>query len=133
MDLRPDVVGDFKARFFDFYDAVVSSVRLDLDANPRRCEVLLQAQDRESKSGWSNVRFSVRGVSECRFQIAKSTFEVLSGGLQLAWQEQALYLVLDAYPDDGPGLPDLRTNIAYVVGSGCEVEITLIPAVSMEH
>jgi hypothetical protein len=69
----------------------------------------------------------VQRVSELRFHLGKSTFEVLSGGIQLGWQGESICVVFDAYPDDGPGLPDLRTNIAYVIGDSCDLEITALP------
>jgi len=117
-------------RFYQFQDGVVYSVSLELRGVPRRCEVLVQAQDRESASGWSNVRFVVQSVSECRFQLGKSTFEVLSGGIQLGWVRDSICVVFDAYPDDGPQLPELQTNSAYVIGDTCDIEIsplTLLP------
>jgi hypothetical protein len=127
MELRPEMIGDVRKRFYDFYDGVVCSVRLELRTEPRRCEVVIQTQDRESDSGWSNVQFAVQRVSECRFQIGKSTFEVLSGGLQFGWLGSSVCVVFDAYPDDGPGLPDLGNNIAYVIGASCDIRITPIP------
>jgi hypothetical protein len=114
-------------RFYLFQDGVVSAVSLQLRAEPRRCEVVVQAQDRDSASGWSTVRFVVQSVSECRFQLGNSTFEVLSGGIQLGWVGDSICVVFDAYPDDGPQLPVLKTNTAYVMGHTCDIEISPLP------
>jgi hypothetical protein len=122
--LLPEDLDQLRSRFSDFFDGVVCSVRLNVRARPRTCEVAIQAKDEQSASGWSNVRFTVRDVSEFRFQLGKSTFEVLSGGLQFGWQGESICLVFDAFPDDGPDLPDLSANIAYVIGASCEIDIS---------
>ena len=76
--------------------------------------------DRDAASGWSRVTFQLSGVKEFRFELGRKTFEVLAGGLQVAHRANLVYIVLDAYPDDGPGLPDLNKNIAYVAAESCE-------------
>ena len=121
------MTGEVLKRFYDFFDGVVCSVCLELRAETRRCEVVIQAQDRNAASGWSSVRFVVQDVSECRFQLGNSTFEVLSGGIQFGWVGASICVVFDAYPDDRPELPDLRTNAAYVIGGTCDIETTALP------
>ncbi len=76
--------------------------------------------DRDAGSGWSRVTFHLTGVKEMRFELGRRTFEVLSSGLQIARKGNLVYLVFDAYPDDGPGLPDLSRNIAYVAAESCD-------------
>jgi hypothetical protein len=126
--IETDNIDDLRQRFYDFYDGVVCAVRIDIRSDPRTCEIDIQAKDRDSASGWSNVRLTVRKMSEFRFQLGRTTFEVLSGGIQFGWRETSLCVVLDAYPDDGPDLPDLKTNIAYVVGASCDVDIAPVPS-----
>src|SRR4051794_28971277 len=114
-------IGALLDRFYNFDDGVICSVHVGMRAGPRTCEVIVEAMDRFSGSGWSTVRFMVHEVSEYRFQFGKkSSFEVLSGGVQFAWRNGSLYVVFDAYPDDGPQLPDLAKNMAYVIGSSCD-------------
>jgi|GEM_PF-5640128 len=120
MRLQPEHVALFHERFADFYDGVVRKVELEVGVPSRACKIEVQCKDRDSRSGWSRVTFSVRGMKEFRFELGRTTFEVLSGGVQIDWQEDRVYVVLDAYPDDGPGLPDLAKNTAYVVGEDCE-------------
>lgn len=127
MRILRDIANEVLERFYQFQDGVVCSVSLELRAVPRRCDVVVHAQDRESESGWSEVRFSVHSVSECRFQLGRSTFEVLTGGIQFGWVGDSICVVFDAYPDDGPQLPDLQTNTAYVTGATCDIEVTTLP------
>lgn len=54
-----------------------------------------------------------------RFELGRRTFEVLSGGVQFARRENLIYVVFDAYPDDGPQLPDLGKNIGYIAAETC--------------
>jgi hypothetical protein len=121
-------IGELRERFYEFYDGVVCSVDVEMRSAPRTCEIIVQARDRSSDSGWSTVRFMVQAVSEFRFELGKRTFEVLSGGIQFGWRNGSVCIVFDAYPDDGPELPDLTRNIAYVIGESCDVEISLLTA-----
>lgn len=120
MQLQIEHVVLFHERFFDFYDGVVRGIELEVGVASRSCTIEVQCKDRDSPSGWARVTFAVRAVTEFRFQLGRTTFEVLSGGMQIAWCDGRVYLVLDAYPDDGPDLPDLSKNIAYVAGGDCE-------------
>lgn len=124
-------VDELRERFFEFYDGVVCSVRISLRPEPMVCEIVVHAMDSRSDSGWSAVRFVVRDLVDFRFQIGRHTFEVLSGGIQFGWRNGAICVVLDAYPDDGPGLPDLTTNSAFVIGATCDVEIEALPVVGL--
>lgn len=124
MRISEENIGVVRERFYEFYDGVVCSVHVDMRSAPRCCEVVIQAKDRDSASGWSTVRFAVQKVSEFRFQLGKRTFEVLSSGIQVGWRKGSVCIVLDAYPDDGPQLPNLNDNIAYVIGESCDVEVS---------
>jgi len=120
MRLQPEHVAVFHERFYDFYDGVVRKVDLEVGVASRVCSIEVQCKDRDSSSGWSRVTFVVRGVKEFTFQLGRTTFEVLSGGAQIAWQGDRVYVFLDAYPYDGPGLPELSKNTAYVAGEECD-------------
>lgn len=105
----------FLARSYQFYDAVVRGVVVDFETRPTSCDLKIDAQDAESPSGWSRVVLSISGVTSFRFEVGRTTFAVLSSGVQLAWRPDGILLILDAYPDD-VGLPDLNSNHAFVVG-----------------
>jgi hypothetical protein len=93
----------------------VRQVTVDFEAKPATCEVVVDVMDAESESGWSRVVLRVQGCSRFRLEIGRTTFEVLSSGIQVGWNEDLVFLFLDAYPDD-EGLPDINTNRAYVAG-----------------
>lgn len=121
-EVTEDSLQAFLDRFYQFYDAVVRKIALDFDAHPPCCEVVVDAQDAESASGWSRVTLRVQACSSFRFEMGRTTFEVLSSGLQVGWSERQvgwserqILLFLDAYPDDD-GLPDVSSNKAFVAG-----------------
>lgn len=118
-------LGSFLARFYDLYDGVVRRVTMDFEAKPPTCEVAVEAQDAESESGWSRVVISVRGCSRFRLEADRTSFEVLSSGVQVGWIDGLVFLFLDAYPDD-EGLPDIDSNRAYVAGE--ELQWSSTPA-----
>lgn len=120
MRISPEHIEVLRERFSDFYDGVVKKVDLEVGIASRVCRVEVQCKDRDSRSGWSRVTFLIRDVKEFRFELGRTTFEVLSGGLQFVWQADRVYVIVDAYPDDGPGLPDLTRTAAYVAGADCE-------------
>lgn len=114
----------FLSRFFNFYDGVVQQVSLDFRAEPLTCDVVMHAQDTESPSGWSEVVLRINDMTECRLEIGRTSFQVLSSGLQVGWVGGSVLLFLDAYPDED-GLPPIDTNSAYV--GGREMQWSAIP------
>lgn len=120
-------LGAFLGRFYDFYDGVVRRVAVDFEARPSTCEVVIDAQDAESASGWSRVVLRVSGCSRFRLEMGRTSFEVLSSGIQVGWVDDLVFLFLDAYPDD-EGLPDLSSNRAYVAGDDIQWSATPVTA-----
>ena len=98
--------------------------------SPQVCRIRVTCKDRDAGSGWSDVCFDIQDVLEYRFAEGKTTFEVLSSGIQFAWRDTTVYVVLDAYPDDGRDLPDLVSNTAYVAGRSCKWSVS--PHISTE-
>jgi hypothetical protein len=127
VELTQETLVELRRRFVDFYDGVVARVDLQLRATPRRCEVTVHCQDLEAKDGWSAIRLTMTGVDEFRFELGRSTFEVLSFGIQFVWKETLVYMVLAPAADELPELPDLARNIGYVVGTRCDYEIIPLP------
>ena len=116
-------------RFDNFYDGVVCSIGISMRSEPTVCEVVLEAMEGAGDGlRWRRVRLAVQGLHEFKFAMGRTTFEVLSSGIQFIWKNGLVYVMIDAFPDDGPGLPDLTTNIAYVAGSRCVVEVESIPS-----
>ena len=123
MNLASEHIPVFRDRFAGFADGVVSEFRVILKPYPQLCRLLILAQDREVRSGWSKVLFEICDVHEFRFERQRSTFEVLSSGVQFVWQRDLIFVVLDARPFDSSDLPDLSRNAAYVAGSTCTWEV----------
>lgn len=124
MTLTPERLAELRERFSNFYDGVVANIDLELRAQPRRCVVTVHCQDAQAASGWSAVAFTLEGVDAFRFELGRFTFEVLSFGLQVVWKDGLVFLVLAPAADETPALPNLATNIGYVVGTSCTVEIS---------
>jgi|LNFM01.1.fsa_nt_gb hypothetical protein len=123
MNLTPERLVELRSRFVNFYDGVVATVDLQLRHGPRRCVLTVHCRDTEGASGWSAIVFTMSGVDEFRFELGRYTFEVLSFGIQFAWKNELLYMVLAPNADETEDLPDLTENIAYVSGTSCEYEI----------
>ena len=121
MLLTPENVGPFLERFCVGYDGVVVSVSISMRPGPYTAVIVIDSKDNAASSGWSRLTFTVTRVEQFRFEVFKTTFEVLSGGIQIVWKDHLVFVVFDAYPDDGPDLPDLRKNMAYVAGEECRV------------
>ncbi len=124
MKLSQNHLKIFNDRLVNFYDAVIQSVTLQSGSHPQSCQIEILAKDTQSKSGWAKVRFEVSEVKQFRFEITKRTYEVLSSGIQFIWEHDKIFIILDAYPEDGDCLPDLDNNIAFVSGNHCEWEIS---------
>lgn len=121
MLVTPETVKLFRKRFFGFDDGVVRVVELRVRSFPRSCLIEVECMDRDAPGGWSLVTLTVHSVTACRFQLGKTAFEVLSGGIQFVWRDNVIYVVVDAHPNDGEDvLPDLTQNTAYVAGASCE-------------
>lgn len=114
----------FTEWFYDFGDGVSCDDGMTLRPKPPTCRIELECKDCDSPNGWASVVLTIKDVTGFRFQRVRSTFEVLPSGIQFVWQSRLLYVLLDAHLDDGPGLPDLTKNIAYVAGRECELERT---------
>lgn len=120
--LDPGNLDFVRERFYNFYDGVVLSVNLNVGYPSKSCEITIRCQDQLSNSGWSQAVLRLSHVSEFRFEIRQYSFAVLSSGIQFAWHDKLLYVVLDAYPDEASDIPPLEENTAYVAGLSCAIE-----------
>ena len=114
---------DFLSRFSDFEDSVLRSANVSLWPDDKRCELLIQAPDRESPSGWSNLTLRVLGVKCVHLDRSRYGVEVLGFGLQVFFRADAVYLFLDA-SYEREVMPELSSNAAFVTGEGVEWEAT---------
>lgn len=119
MLLTPQELPAFRSRFCDFHDGVVREVLLGFGGGADRCRVVVDCKDRNSGSGWARVELAIEGVTRCRFELGRTTFEVLSEGIHIEWLDAEVLIVLDASPNGPQKLPDLSRNTAYVSGRRC--------------
>ena len=98
MEITKDSVKYIQSRYSRFYDGVVKSVQIDM-GSAISVQLLIEATDLESPSGWSLVRITVSNVSTFTFQKDRTTFHILSEGVFLHWRENDLLIVLDASQD----------------------------------
>lgn len=123
MRLTQDDLVEFQNRFWSFSDGVVREVLLRV-SHPRSCVISVECKDRDSQTGWATVVFAVEAVRKFRFELGRTSFAVLSSGMQFAWRQDEVFVVLDAYPDDPGDLPDLSKNTAFVSGRSCDWSVS---------
>ncbi len=126
MQIKPTDVDSLMTRFDSCCDGLLHSIGFTLIPEPDSAVVVVESHDSESPSGWSRLTFSMAQVEKARVEVGTTILQILSGGIQLIWEKDLVYLVLDAYPDDGPGLPDLARNHAYISGKQCSLAIKFI-------
>lgn len=118
MIIEPSNVSEIQERYFSFFDAVVDHVTLRTGSALKVCSVAINCQDKNSETGWAAVEFELIEVQEFSFKYGKTTYEVLSSGVQFFWENDFVYVFFDAYPDDD-GMPNLETNTAFVSAKKC--------------
>lgn len=113
-------------RFYNCEDALLHSVSFALTSSPSIATATIETQDREAPGGWSTLVLTVSDVTNAQLIVGRIILQIMSNGIQIVWKDELVYLVLDAYPDDGPGLPDLAKNNAFIAGSRCSFSATPI-------
>jgi hypothetical protein len=115
----------FMERFCDFDDAVFYNADVNLRAGVAHCDLLIEAQDRASPSGWSNVTIRVLKVSRVHLDRTGHCIEVLTCGLQVFFTAEGVSVFLDAdvFPED---MPEISKNLAYVTGAGIQWQAEFI-------
>lgn len=115
----------FMERFCGFDDGVLRGATVDLRPGVDRCDLHIEAPDRASPSGWSNVTIRVLGVSRVHLDRTGRCVEVLTCGLQMFFvvEEVSVFLDADIYPEV---MPDIPENLAYVTGAGIEWQAEFI-------
>ena len=108
---------EFLDRFNSFNDAVVRRVEYRYGASGRpQATLTISTQDQQSDEGWSNVVVVIENVSEIAFREGKSTRQVLSDGLIVAWFNGDVWCDLSPYTSEPASVNDFRRSDFYVVG-----------------
>jgi hypothetical protein len=115
----------FMDRFCDFDDAVLRDTNVNLRTDAEFCDLRIEAPDRASPSGWSNVTIRVLKVSRVHLDRTGHCIEVLTCGLQLFFTAEGVSVFLDAdvFPED---MPEISKNSAYVTGAGIQWQAEFI-------
>jgi hypothetical protein len=110
-------VREFLDRFNSFNDAVVRRVEFRYGASGRRQATLtISTQDQRSDVTRSNVVIVIDNVSESGFREGKSTRQVLSDGLTVAWFNGEVWCDLSPYAQEPTSVEDFRRSDFYVAG-----------------
>jgi len=92
--LSAEDVPAFLARFWNFGDAVVRRVAIELtrDRPSRLAVVEVLARDSTASDQWVTCRLTMRRLAEFRVTEGRTSYQVLSGGLQIAWQDGIVFV-----------------------------------------
>ncbi|TVP76010.1 MAG: hypothetical protein EA353_12810 [Puniceicoccaceae bacterium] len=104
-------------RFAKFNDAVLKSVSVNFTSVSPVFEMVLEAQDQESSTGWSLVTIRLSKVTSLRFcDGPRSSYQVLSNGLHTLLEGETFALELGDFIDDPESLSELMVSPCHVVG-----------------
>ncbi len=115
--LEESAIGGFLDRFNSFNDAIVRRVEHHYCASGQQQATLtLSSQDQQADTGWSNVVIVVDRVAEILFREGKSTRQILSDGLNVAWFEGNVWCDLSPYCADPETIDEFRRSDFYISG-----------------
>lgn len=115
--LEVSSVREFLNRFNSFNDAVVRRVEHRYGTSGRRqTTLIISTQDQQPDSGWSNVVIVIDNVAEIALREDRSTRQVLSDGLSIAWFDGAVWCDLSPYSSEPVTVDDFRRSDFYVSG-----------------
>ena len=115
--LEESSLRQFLDRFNSFNDAVLRRLEHRYSASGRRQATLtISTQDQQSDAGWSNVVIVIDNVGEITFREVKSTRQVLSDGLSIAWFDGDVWCDLSPYSSGPITVDDFRRSDFYVSG-----------------
>ena len=118
MEIDQKNVAQVLERFYNCEDALLHSVNFSLTSSPSIATATIETQDREALGGWSTLVLTVSDVTNAQLVVGRIILQILSNGIQIVWKDELVYLVLDAYPDDGPGLPIWQRTMPSSQGAG---------------
>jgi hypothetical protein len=115
-------------RFASFNDAVIKSWSVKFASTGSVLEVLAEAQDQESPSGWSLVSLRLSGVTSLRFcDGPKASYQVLSNGLHTLLDTGRVALEFGDCIDTPESLSELMASPCHAVAETLEWEAQPVP------
>lgn len=92
-------VEPFLNRFYRFYDSVIRTVEVGFLKDGTSAMICIEAQDRESQSGWSQVKIHVQQVTEFKLIENKTTNVVISGGVFIREFDRITWISFNPYSE----------------------------------
>lgn len=115
--LDPSTLSGFMERFDSLNDAVIQRIEhFYATSSCQQTCLTLSGWDHEVDAGRSDIVIVIDGVSEIVFREGKSTRQVLSDGLTVAWIDGSVWCDFSPYTSEPASLDDLRRSDFYVVG-----------------
>lgn len=115
--LTKDAVQGLLERFHGFDDGLIRSIRIDLAApKPQRSATIVCSAREHTTGDWCNVRWIVRGLLGFQLSEGKTSYIVLSQGIQIGWFDERIYLDLGPYTCEPDCEDDYRQSGMYFVG-----------------
>ena len=107
-------------RFFDFYDGLLVSLKVDYERNGERT-LNIVVSGREivhEQEVWKNIELRLEGLAEyCFREPVNTSSQVLSNGIHVLQLNNLLGIDLGSLCDNPGSLSELRTSDMYAVGT----------------
>ena len=123
-----DELTAWSSRFASFNDAVLKSWAVKFAATGAVLEVVIEAQDQESPSGWSLVSLRLCKVTSLRFcDGPKASYQVLSNGLHALLDTGCVALEFGDFIDIPESLTELMSSPCHAVAETLEWGVQPVP------
>ncbi len=110
-------LNSWNERFVSFNDAVLKSWAVKFAPSAPVLEVVIEAQDQDSPSGWSLVTIHLSGISSLKFcERPKTSYQVLSNGLHTLFDKGQVALEFGDFIDTPESLSELMDSPCHAVG-----------------
>jgi hypothetical protein len=124
-DLRDQAAVDaLRERFSDFFDAVLVSVVLELPRSAQDRAATLRVLAQTVEGSWHTIVFCVDRLREFKFFEGRTSYLVLSDGLDIHLVAGGTFLDLAPFSEQPASLDELRRSRQYVFGAACSFEVT---------
>lgn len=123
---------DILNRFYNFYDSLIESVRIDYQGENRTCKLTILPKDSMPENGceWPDVILTIEGVRDFRLcETYRTSNQVLTDGIKIKKIENFFYIEFggtyldDCLNDNDKFLQEFWQSDAFVVGKSLSVTV----------